>query len=69
MRPATGADLYRGTKGVIVFVTNGKITSLVGRVAYDRSVTKHPFRSFKRSLRIVIARAEAEADKLNEGAR
>lgn len=68
MRPATGADVLHGTQGVLVFVTNGKITSLIGRVAYDRSVTKHPFRSFKRSLRIVIARAEAEADNLNKGA-
>lgn len=69
MKPATGADVLRGTQGVLVFVSNGRITSLIGRVAYDRSVTQHPFRSFKRALQIVIARAEAEADNLNKGAR
>lgn len=51
--------------GVVVYVTDGKMRSAVGRVAFDRRRSIHKAMTFKRSLRRVIARAEVEAARLN----
>lgn len=55
-------------KGVVVSLTDGNVKSVVGRVAWSRAESIHPWRSFKWSLRRVIARAEAEAARLDGGA-
>jgi hypothetical protein len=61
-------------RGVVVVVTDGKINSLIGRVAWDVAGASRPLRalgsrSFKRRLQAVVARAEREVDRLNENGR
>lgn len=52
-------------RGIVVYVTDGKIKSVVGRVSYDRWKSGNPFRTFKGQLLSVVERAEGEADDAN----
>ncbi len=53
--------------GVVVYVTDGKTRSLIGRVAWSRwNATGHfKLGTFKHSLRKVLSRAEVELMGLN----
>jgi hypothetical protein len=51
--------------GVLVELSDGAQTSLFARVAWSRWRSKNPFRTFKGQLRRALARAEAEAERLN----
>lgn len=51
--------------GVVVYVFDGKTRSQEGRVAWNRWRSIHKLTGFKRSLRRVVARADAEANRLN----
>jgi hypothetical protein len=53
--------------GVLVFVTDGKVKSNIGRVGYARWRLKGSKKalSFKRALKQVLQRADIEADQLN----
>lgn len=57
-------------RGLVVQVTDGRVRSVVGRVAWIPTDATFPrLRSLWRwdKLREVVARAEAEADRLNGG--
>jgi hypothetical protein len=55
-------------RGVVVSLTDGTVKSVIGRVAWSRRRSAHPLRSFKWSLRHVVARADAEVERLDGGA-
>jgi hypothetical protein len=51
--------------GVVVSLTDGETVSTFARVGWRRRDSRHPLRTFKRQLRSAIARAAAEAERLN----
>lgn len=57
-------------RGVLVQITDGKVNSNIGRVAYNRLDSQFRFRTFKSALKRVLTRAEQEANVANgEGMR
>lgn len=54
-------------RGLEVSITDGKLVSIIGRVAWSRwdATGKFKVGTFKRSLRRVIARADAECARVN----
>lgn len=57
-------DGFKG-EGIVVEITDGHTSSVIARVAYDRGLSLHPWRTFKRQLRDAIRRANQEADRMN----